>query len=45
EMNLGQVYHEVVRASKGECEVKGIFKVDTETIYPKKIMDEIEKIA
>ncbi|MEK6590123.1 MAG: 2-oxoacid:acceptor oxidoreductase subunit alpha [Nitrospinota bacterium] len=43
EMNLGQIYYEVERASKGQCEVKGIFKVDTEAIYPQKIIDVIEK--
>ena len=42
-MNLGQIYYEVERASKGQCEVKGIFKVDTEAIYPQKIIDVIEK--
>jgi 2-oxoglutarate ferredoxin oxidoreductase subunit alpha len=45
EMNLGQVYYEVERASRGQCEVKGIFKVDTEAIHPKKIMEEIEKFT
>ncbi|MBI5234394.1 MAG: 2-oxoacid:acceptor oxidoreductase subunit alpha [Deltaproteobacteria bacterium] len=41
EMNLGQVYHEVARASKGRCDVKGIFRVDTEPIHPKQIMNAI----
>ena len=39
EMNLGQIVHEVQRASRGKCEVKGIFRVDTEPIRPAQIMD------
>jgi len=45
EMNLGQVYYEVERASRGQCEVKGIFKVDTEAIHPNQIIEEIKKFA
>jgi 2-oxoglutarate ferredoxin oxidoreductase subunit alpha len=45
EMNLGQVCGEVERASKGQCEVKGIFKVDTEAIHPNQIIEEIKKFA
>ncbi len=41
EMNLGQVANEVQRASKGQCEVKGIFRVDTDPIHPKQIMNAI----
>ena len=44
-MNLGQAYYEVERASKGQCEVKGIFKVDTEAIHPNQIIEEIKKFA
>lgn len=41
EMNLGQIANEVQRASKGQCEVKGIFRVDTDPIHPKQIMNAI----
>jgi len=41
EMNLGQIINEVQRASKGQCEVKGIFRVDTDPIHPKQIMNAI----
>ena len=41
EMNLGQAYYEVQRASKGECEVRGLFRVDTDPIHPKQIMNAI----
>ena len=41
EMNLGQLFHEVQRASKGKCDVEGIFKVDTEPIHPRQIMDAV----
>lgn len=41
EMNLGQIVNEVQRASKGQCEVKGIFRVDTDPIHPKQIMNAI----
>lgn len=39
EMNLGQMVYEVERAAKGRCEVKGIFRADTEPIRPIQIMD------
>lgn len=41
EMNLGQIANEVQRASKGQCAVKGIFRVDTDPIHPKQIMNAI----
>lgn len=41
EMNLGQIFYEVQRASKGQCEVKGIFRVDTDPIHPRQIMNAI----
>jgi 2-oxoglutarate ferredoxin oxidoreductase subunit alpha len=41
EMNLGQIFYEVQRASKGQCEVRGIFRVDTDPIHPKQIMNAI----
>lgn len=41
EMNLGQVVHEVERASKGKCDVRGLFRVDTDPIHPKQIMNAI----
>src|SRR3989338_2099560 len=41
EMNLGQIVHEVQRASRGKCEVRGIFRVDTDPIHPKQIMSAI----
>ena len=41
EMNLGQIVHEVQRASRGKCEVRGIFRVDTDPIHPKQIMNAI----
>ena len=34
EMNLGQAFFEVQRAANGNCEVDGIFKVDTEADPP-----------
>ncbi|OGW58024.1 MAG: 2-oxoglutarate synthase subunit alpha [Nitrospirae bacterium RIFCSPHIGHO2_02_FULL_42_12] len=39
EMNLGQIVYEVERAAKGRCDVKGIFRADTEPIRPIQIMD------
>ena len=41
EMNLGQIVNEVQRASKGQCEIRGIFRVDTDPIHPKQIMNAI----
>ena len=41
EMNLGQVFGEVQRAAAGRCEIKGIFRVDTEPIHPKQIMNAV----
>lgn len=41
EMNLGQIFWEVQRASQGRCEVVGIFRVDTEPIKPAKIIDAV----
>ncbi|MBI5327708.1 MAG: 2-oxoacid:acceptor oxidoreductase subunit alpha [Deltaproteobacteria bacterium] len=41
EMNLGQIINEVSRASKGQCEVRGLFRVDTDPIHPKQIMSAI----
>lgn len=41
EMNLGQIVNEVQRASRGKCEVRGIFRVDTDPIHPKQIMNAI----
>ncbi|MBI5681787.1 MAG: hypothetical protein HZC45_01225 [Deltaproteobacteria bacterium] len=41
EMNLGQVFYEVQRASKGQCDVRGLFRVDTDPIHPKQIMNAI----
>ena len=39
EMNMGQIVYEVERASRGKCEVKGIFRVDTEPIKPVQIIE------
>ncbi|MBE9531172.1 MAG: 2-oxoacid:acceptor oxidoreductase subunit alpha [Proteobacteria bacterium] len=41
EMNLGQAVHEVERVVAGRCEVQGIFRVDTEPIHPKQVMQAI----
>jgi 2-oxoglutarate ferredoxin oxidoreductase subunit alpha len=41
EMNLGQAVHEVERVVAGRCEVEGIFRVDTEPIHPKQVMQAI----
>ena len=41
EMNLGQIVHEVERVARGRCEVKGIFRVDTEPIKPAQIIEKI----
>ena len=39
EMNLGQIVYEVERVAGGRCEVKGIFRGDTEPIRPVQIME------
>ena len=39
EMNLGQIVYEVERVVRGRCEVKGIFRGDTEPIRPAQIME------
>ncbi len=41
EMNLGQISLEVERAAGGRCDVRGIYRVDTEPIHPQQIMDAI----
>jgi 2-oxoglutarate ferredoxin oxidoreductase subunit alpha len=41
EMNLGQAINEVERVVAGRCEVQGIFRVDTEPIHPKQVMQAI----
>jgi 2-oxoglutarate ferredoxin oxidoreductase subunit alpha len=41
EMNLGQASREVERVVAGRCEIQGIFRVDTEPIHPKQIMQAI----
>ncbi len=41
EMNLGQASREVERVVAGRCEIEGIFRVDTEPIHPKQIMQAI----
>ncbi len=41
EMNLGQAALEVERVVAGRCEVQGIFRVDTEPIHPKQVMQAI----
>ncbi len=41
EMNLGQIHGEVERYAAGRCEVQGIFRVDTEPIHPKQIMNAV----
>ena len=41
EMNLGQIVHEVERVARGRCNVKGIFRVDTEPIKPIQIIEAI----
>ena len=41
EMNLGQIFGEVERYVAGRCEVQGIFRVDTEPIHPKQIMNAV----
>ncbi len=39
EMNLGQIVYEVERVARGRCEVKGIFRIDTEPIRPIQIIE------
>lgn len=39
EMNMGQIVNEVERVARGKCEVKGIFRADTEPIRPVQIID------
>jgi len=41
EMNLGQIVYEVQRASRGKCDVKGLFRVDSDPIHPRQIMSAI----
>ncbi len=41
ELNLGQIIHEVERASKGRTEVVGVNRVDPEPITPQQILDRI----
>lgn len=41
EMNMGQIVHEVERVARGRCEVKGIFRIDTEPIKPAQIIEAI----
>lgn len=45
EMNLGQIVHEVERIARGRCDVKGIFRVDTEPIKPAQIIEVVEGIT
>lgn len=45
EMNLGQMVLEVSRASRGECEVEGIHRVDGEPINPNQILEVIKKYS
>lgn len=39
EMNMGQIVYEIERAAHGKCEVKGVFRADTEPIHPGQIID------
>lgn len=39
EMNMGQIVNEVERAARGRCEVKGVFRIDTEPIRPVHILE------
>ena len=41
EMNLGQIVYEVERVAQGRCEVKGLFRTDTEPIKPAQIIESI----
>ncbi len=41
EMNLGQIVNEVERAARGRCEVKGVFRIDTEPIRPVQILESV----
>lgn len=41
EMNMGQIVYEVERATRGKCEVKGVFRIDTEPIRPVQIIESV----
>jgi 2-oxoglutarate/2-oxoacid ferredoxin oxidoreductase subunit alpha len=45
EMNLGQMAHEVEWASRGQCQVSRVNRVDGEPISPREIFDRIAEVA
>ena len=43
EMNMGQIYREVVRVNKGRCRVRKVNRIDGELITPQEIIFGIKR--